>query len=145
MSSTDNLCKQFGSRSDPTKCWVWFGSNCLTLWWFSRWQKTKQITKYVRSWITCRLFIFNAIHWNSAITLYAVVFILLQSSLLWLLFSCLTILKPGAYIVFPFYNLLSIYLSAMHTLLDYKSYSFEIDLIIGDERIYSLTLEFWKI
>ena len=25
MSSADNLCKQFGSRSGPTKCWAWSG------------------------------------------------------------------------------------------------------------------------
>ena len=24
--SADNLCKQFGSRSGPTKCWAWSGS-----------------------------------------------------------------------------------------------------------------------
>ena len=26
VSSTDNLCKQFGARSGPAMCWVWFGS-----------------------------------------------------------------------------------------------------------------------
>ena len=26
VSSSDNLCKQFGSRSGPTKCRVWYGS-----------------------------------------------------------------------------------------------------------------------
>ena len=26
LSSADNLCKQFGSRSGPTKCWAWSGS-----------------------------------------------------------------------------------------------------------------------
>ena len=24
--SADNLCKQFGPRSGPTKCWAWSGS-----------------------------------------------------------------------------------------------------------------------
>ena len=26
MSSADNFCKQFGSRSGPTKCLAWFAS-----------------------------------------------------------------------------------------------------------------------
>ena len=26
MLSADNLCKQFGLRSGPTKCWAWSGS-----------------------------------------------------------------------------------------------------------------------
>ena len=35
VSSADNLCKQFGLRSGPTKCRVWSGSNCLTRWLYS--------------------------------------------------------------------------------------------------------------
>ena len=29
MWSTDNLCKQFGPRLGPTKCWAWSGSKLL--------------------------------------------------------------------------------------------------------------------
>ena len=35
VSSADNLCKQFGTRSRPTEPLVWPGTKCLTLWWYS--------------------------------------------------------------------------------------------------------------
>ena len=35
VSSADNLCKQFAPRSSPTKYLTWFGSNLLTLRWYS--------------------------------------------------------------------------------------------------------------
>ena len=35
VSSTDNLCKQIGPRSGPTKCRLDLDPNCLTLWWYS--------------------------------------------------------------------------------------------------------------
>ena len=35
MSSSDNLSKQLGQRSHPTKPWAWSGSNCLALRWYS--------------------------------------------------------------------------------------------------------------
>ena len=48
VSSADNLCKQFGPRSGPTKCRADLDSNCLTLWWCS-WniflEKNQQMTK----------------------------------------------------------------------------------------------------
>ena len=61
LSIADNLCKQFGPRSGPTKCWSWSGSNLFDTLigfpkdfffkvYFEKSQQTSKIMKYYPAW-----------------------------------------------------------------------------------------------
>ena len=74
LSSADNLCKQFGTRSGPTNCRAWSGSKLFDtvgilkrIFWRSKFWKNLQTTKYHENYPACkelRLFLKQQGDWS---------------------------------------------------------------------------------